>query len=77
MSDLNPSKTAGPDGTKPEILRELANEIAPILQIIMTKSRDTGCVPRSLPMSLLYTKKSHNPDNYKPLSLTCIYAESS
>ena len=38
LKDLKPLKAAQPDALKPEVLMELAPSIAPILQIIFTKS---------------------------------------
>ena len=46
LAKLNPNKAAGPDNIKPRILKELSNEIAPILLIIFRKSLETGEVPQ-------------------------------
>ena len=45
LTGLNPSKAAGPDTIKPVVLRELANEIIPIVTAIFQLSMDTGTVP--------------------------------
>jgi hypothetical protein len=35
----------GPDNISPRILKELATDISPLLQLIFQKSLDTGVVP--------------------------------
>ncbi|CAG2195902.1 unnamed protein product [Mytilus edulis] len=45
LNGLNPHKAAGPDNISSMILKELANEIAPILQLVFQRSYDTGVVP--------------------------------
>ena len=76
LLNLNPSKASGPDELKPRLLKELAHEISPILCIIYQKSLDTGEVPtdwRTAHVSPIFKKGSkYNPENYKPISLTCI-----
>ena len=76
LTQLDPSKASGPDELKPRILKELAKEISPILSLIFQKSLDTGVVPsdwRTAHVSPIYKKGSkYNPENYRPISLTCI-----
>ena len=43
---LNPNKATGPDLLPARILKDMANEIAPILTTIFQRSFDTGIVPR-------------------------------
>jgi hypothetical protein len=45
LSNLDPSKAAGPDELKPKILKELVPNISPILCLIFNKSLETGVVP--------------------------------
>jgi hypothetical protein len=45
LSNLDPSKAAGPDELKPKILKELADNISPTLLLIFNKSLETGVVP--------------------------------
>ena len=45
IRNLKASKSAGPDGFHPRVLRELAEEIAPPLRIIFTKSLQCGLLP--------------------------------
>ena len=49
---LNPGKAAGPDNISPRILKELHNEIAPILTDIFNTSLSEGIVPVYLLQSL-------------------------
>ena len=44
LQGLNLSKAAGQDTIKPVVLKELANEIAPIVTAIFQLSLDTGTV---------------------------------
>ena len=46
LSNLNPTKAAGPDGIPPRVLRQLAREVAPILTKIYQSSPQTGEMPR-------------------------------
>ena len=42
LKNLNHYKAQGSDNISPRILKELADEISPLLQLIYTKSLDTG-----------------------------------
>ena len=57
-------------------LEELSVEIAPILTILFNKSVTTGIVPsdwRTAHVSPVCKKgQKYNPENYRPISLTCI-----
>ena len=45
LKNLKPGKTAGPDRLKPLLLRELREEIAPIIKVIFDRSLQTGKLP--------------------------------
>ena len=81
LQGLNPSKAAGPDTIKSVVLKELANEIAPIVTAIFQLSLDTGRVPPEWkqalvpPLSKKWDKCSL-PPNYRLISLTCILCKS-
>ena len=74
LCNLNPSKAAGLDEIKPNLLKELSVEIAPIHTILFNKSVTTGIVPsdwRIAHVSPVYKKGlKYNPENYRPISLT-------
>ena len=73
---INPNKAAGPDDLKPRILKELAEEIAPILNIIFNKSLDSGLVPsnwRTANVCPVFKKgERYRAESYRLISLTCI-----
>ena len=76
LKNLNINKAAGPDEIKPKVLHDLAEQIAPILTILFQKSLSTGQVPldwKNANISPIYKKgEKTNPENYRPISLTCI-----
>ena len=76
LSKLKTSKAVGPDGIHPQILKEAASEIAPILKCLFQKSLDMGSLPedwRSANICPIYKKGDKSiPINYRPISLTCI-----
>ena len=45
LKNVKPGKAAGPDRLKPLLLRELREEIAPIIKIIFDRSLQTGKLP--------------------------------
>ena len=45
LKNLKPGKAAGPDRLKPVLLKELREEIAPIVQVIFERSIQTGKLP--------------------------------
>ena len=45
LKNLKPGKPAGPDRLKPILLKELSEEIAPIIQVIYERSIKTGKLP--------------------------------
>ena len=76
LSNLNPDKAPGPDGIKPIVLKELREELAPIIQLLFQKSISTGKIPTDWTkanVSPVFKKGSKSdPANYRPISLTCI-----
>ena len=45
LERLNVHKAAGPDRIGPQVLKNLACVVAPILTVIFRKSYETGCIP--------------------------------
>ena len=76
LKQLNPYKAPGPDNLSPRILKELATEVAPLLQLIFQKSLLTGNIPddwRTANVSPVYKKgPKTKAENYRPISLTSI-----
>ena len=76
LATLKPHKAAGPDCIRPLILKELRDTIAPILQVIFTRSFKTGKLPsdwKKANVVPVFKKGSKQlPVNYRPVSLTCI-----
>ena len=76
LSNLKPDKAQGPDGIKPIILKELREEIAPVIHLLLQKSISTGKIPSGWTkanVSPVFKKGSKSdPANYRPISLTCI-----
>ena len=76
LKNLKSSKATGPDSIPAFILKEAAQELAPILTLIFQRSLDTGIVPeewRKAWIVPIYKKgDKHLPGNYRPVSLTSI-----
>ena len=76
LSNLNPDNAPGPDRIKPIVLKELREELAPIIQLLFQKSISTGKIPTDWTkanVSPVFKKGSKSdPANYRPISLTCI-----
>ena len=45
LSNLKPDKAAGPDSTKPVVLKQLKTEIAPVICLLFEKTLQTGQLP--------------------------------
>ena len=78
LSKVDVSKSPGPDGWPPVILKETADSISlPLpLYLIFVKSLDHGLVPSSWKkgcVSPIFKKGARNlPQNYRPITLTSI-----
>ncbi len=76
LKNLNPAKASGPDCIPARFLKELAEEIAPLLTEIFQQSLSTGEVPEDWTkanVAPIYKKGNKNlAVNYRPVSLTCI-----
>ena len=76
LKNLKPGKAAGPDRLKPILLKELCEEIAPIIQVIFERSIQTGKLPAEwcrAQVSPIFKKGDKtSAANYRPISFTCI-----
>ena len=76
LARMNPHKATGPDGISAQILKILAEEIAPILTLLFQASLDQGTVPlkwKEAHVVPIFKKGDKNKAaNYRPISLTSI-----
>ena len=76
LQGFKPDKAPGPDQIRPLLLQKLCLEIAPILQVIFSKSLEEGSLPSDwlkANVSPIFKKgEKSSPANYRPISLTCI-----
>jgi hypothetical protein len=76
LRQVNSNKAYGPDSIPNRILKECTEPVAPILQIILQQSLDTGDLPkdwRDANISSIFKKgDKHLPENYRPVSLTSV-----
>ena len=76
LLNINPTKAGGPDTIPCRFLRELAEELAPLLTIIFTQSVSTGELPniwKTAHVAPIFKKGYPSAaENYRPVSLTCI-----
>ena len=76
LKNLKPGKAAGPDKLKPLLLKELRDEIAPIIKVIFEKSLQTGKLPSEwITADVMPVFKKGDKSlaaNYRHISLTCI-----
>lgn len=80
LKNLNPSKAIGPDKISPHFLKEVHHEISPIISDLFNSSVNTGTVPndwREALVTPVFKKGAKSkPENYRPISLTCILSKS-
>ena len=76
LQKINPRKACGPDMIPAMILKDLADEIAPLLASIFQRSFDCGEVPddwRSANITPVFKKGDRfKASNYRPVSLTSL-----
>ncbi|MCG7866607.1 MAG: reverse transcriptase family protein, partial [Candidatus Thiodiazotropha taylori] len=76
LKKINPNKACGPDSIPARILKELADELAPLLTAIFNKCLEEGEVPedwRRANVTAIFKKgEKYEPSNYRPVSLTSL-----
>ena len=76
LKNLNPGKASGPDEIPTRLLKELADDIAPVVTSIIRQTLNQGRLPdvwRDAWVTPVFKKGGRSdPANYRPVSLTCI-----
>ena len=76
LRNLNPRKASGPDQVPARLLKELADELAPLLTIVFKKCLKYGETPHiwlSANVTAIFKKGDRfKASNYRPVSLTCL-----
>ena len=76
LKKINPSKACGPDMIPARILRDMAEEISPILTTLFQRTIDLGELPedwKSANVSPIFKKGDRfKASNYRPVSLTSL-----
>lgn len=76
LNELDPSKSPGPDKIPPRLLKLLADEVSPCLQLLFSASLHQGILPtdwKKATVCPIFKKGDRkNPANYRPVSLTSI-----
>ena len=76
LQSIKNRKSPGPEGISARVLKELAPQIAPYLEIIFKKSLSEGKLPldwKIASVTPIFKKGTrHDPGNYRPISLTSI-----
>ena len=76
LANWDPRKASGPDGIPARLLKELANDLAPLLTLIYQASLQQGCIPdewkKALINPIYKNGDRSSPASYWPISLTCI-----
>ena len=79
LATLKPRKAAGPDQIPCRLLKELADELAPVVTNLYRQSMNTGDLPSRWSTAWITPvfKKGarNNPENYRPISLTCVLSK--
>ena len=76
LNNRNPHKACGPDNINSRVMKDLKDQVAPILTKIYIKSIETGTIPKDWKhanVAPAFKKgERYKAENYRPISLTCI-----
>merc|ERR1712240_6309 len=76
LKGVNPRKAAGPDGIPGQVLRDCADQLAPVLTKIFNESLTQASVPTCLKTSTIIPVPKNNTvsclNDYRPVALTPI-----
>jgi hypothetical protein len=76
LQQINPSKAPGPDGIPARVLKECADELAPLMTMLFNKTLMEGKIPmdwKSANITAIFKKGDRNlASNYRPVSLTSL-----
>ncbi|XP_072051828.1 uncharacterized protein [Amphiura filiformis] len=78
LKKVNPSKAGGPDGFKPQLVREFAYELSIPLTDILNSSYKEGIVPTQWKKAIIVPVPKTSPPNVeklRPVSLTSIFSK--
>ncbi len=80
LSNLKPHKASGPDSISARLLKEIAHQLAPVLNLLFQNSIDQGTLPddwKHTIINLIFKKGERSKaSNYRPISLTSIVCKS-
>ena len=76
LQNLNPHKATGLDGIPTRLLKELSCELAPVYTFMFNASLNQGKIlsdwKKANVIPVFKKGNKANPENYRPISLTCI-----
>ena len=76
LNSLNPHKACGPDNINSRVIKDLKDQVAPILTKIYATSIETGTIPKDWKhanvASAFKKGERYKAENDLPISLTCI-----
>jgi hypothetical protein len=76
LSKLDVNKSSGPDNIPARVLKELANELSPALQLLFSRSLSEGHLPtdwkEAAVIPLFKKGRKNQAKNYRPVSLTSV-----
>ena len=76
LKNMKPTKSPGPDGISPVLLKTFSETLALPLEIIFKQSLDTGEIPsvwkKANITAIFKSNDKKDPNNYRPISLTSV-----